>query len=208
MNLVLLGAPGSGKGTQSEFIEKEFDVVQVSTGNLFRDNVKRKTPLGLEAEKYMNEGNLVPDKVVENMLADKLNELASKNQGFMLDGFPRTLKQAEFLHNYMKNAGLNLDHVLYLSVPDEEIIKRLSKRMTCKSCGKIHNQDYKVCPECGGELYKRDDDNEETIKKRLNVFHENNSELLKFYSEKGLLIEIKALGNIDDIFAEIKRKLI
>lgn len=201
MRLVLLGAPGSGKGTQCALIKNKFDIVQVSTGDLFRDNVKNNTPLGLQAKKFMDAGQLVPNEIVQNMLASKLDELGDKS--FMLDGFPRTLAQAEFLDDYLARNNKPLNTVIFFDVDDEEIITRLSKRLTCKSCGKIHNQNYSECPSCGGELFKRDDDNEETVKNRLKVFHENNNALLDFYRDKGLLHVIKAVGSPDVIFERV-----
>lgn len=201
MRLVLLGAPGSGKGTQCALIKNKFDIVQVSTGDLFRDNVKNNTPLGLQAKKFMDAGQLVPNEIVQNMLASKLDELGDKS--FMLDGFPRTLAQAEFLDDYLARNNKPLNAVIFFDVDDKEIITRLSKRLTCKSCGKIHNQNYSECPSCGGELFKRDDDNEETVKNRLKVFHENNNALLDFYRNKGLLHVIKAVGSPDVIFERV-----
>ncbi len=201
MRLVLLGAPGSGKGTQCALIKNKFDIVQVSTGDLFRDNVKNNTPLGLQAKKFMDAGQLVPNEIVQNMLASKLDELGDKS--FMLDGFPRTLAQAEFLDDYLARNNKPLNAVIFFDVDDEEIITRLSKRLTCKSCGKIHNQNYSECPSCGGELFKRDDDNEETVKNRLKVFHENNNALLDFYRDKELLHVIKAVGSPDVIFERV-----
>lgn len=201
MRLVLLGAPGSGKGTQCALIKNKFDIVQVSTGDLFRDNIKNNTPLGLQAKNFMDAGQLVPNEIVQNMLASKLDELGDKS--FMLDGFPRTLAQAEFLDDYLARNNKPLNTVIFFDVDDEEIITRLSKRLTCKSCGKIHNQNYSECPSCGGELFKRDDDNEETVKNRLKVFHENNNALLDFYRDKGLLHVIKAVGSPDVIFERV-----
>ncbi|MBR0203393.1 MAG: adenylate kinase, partial [Synergistaceae bacterium] len=167
MRLVLLGAPGAGKGTQAAFLKERHGLAHISTGDIFRYNLKNQTPLGLEAKKYMDAGELVPDEIVMKMVGEKLSEFAP-DEGFMLDGFPRTVAQAEFLKSKIK-----LDGVVFFKVPDEEIVKRLSSRAVCKDCGnvtsRLHND---KCPSCGGELYTRDDDNEATVRSRLKVYHD------------------------------------
>ena len=187
MRLVLLGAPGAGNGTQAALIKNHHGLAHVSTGDIFRENLKNNTPLGLEAKKYMDAGQLVPDETVMKMVGEKLSEF-KPDEGFMLDGFPRTVAQAEFLESKTK-----LDGVILFNILDEEIIKRLSNRAVCKKCGNITSRlEHDKCPSCGGELYTRDDDNEETIKSRLKVFHEQTEPLIKFYSDRGLLLEVDA----------------
>ncbi len=201
MRLVLLGAPGSGKGTQGGLIKSRHNVVHISTGDILRENVKNHTQLGLEAKKFMDAGQLVPDEVINNMLAGKLDEIGDAS--FMLDGFPRTFEQAQFLDEYLSKNSRPLSAVFYFAVPDQEIIARLSKRLTCKSCGKIFNGDFDSCPACGGEMYKRDDDNENTIRNRLAIFHVNNKSLLEYYAGKNILHEIAASGSPEEIFERV-----
>ena len=204
MRIVLLGAPGSGKGTQAKFLIKHYNAVQVSTGDIFRENLKNNTPLGIQAKKFMDAGNLVPDEIVIKMLSEKLDSLAEGS--FLLDGFPRTKEQAIFLDDYLKKTNRPLDLVLYFKVPDEVIIDRLSSRSTCRNCGKIFGKEVNVsqkCPECNGELYKRDDDNEITVRNRLKVFHENNDSILEYYSGCNILREIDGNRLPDEIFSSI-----
>ncbi|MBQ7577878.1 MAG: adenylate kinase [Synergistaceae bacterium] len=202
MRLVLLGAPGAGKGTQAALLKLEHELEHISTGDIFRHNLKNNTPLGLEAKKFMDAGQLVPDEVVNKMVADTLKNLAP-DKGFMLDGFPRTKAQAEFLDGVAK-----IDGVILFSVPDEEIIKRLTSRGVCKECGNVTNiHEHKTCPSCNGELYVRDDDNEATIRSRLKVFHEQTEPLIKFYGDKGLLFEVNATGTPDEIFSRVQKVL-
>ena len=170
MRLVLLGAPGAGKGTQAALIKERHGLAHVSTGDIFRENLKNSTPLGLEAKKYMDAGQLVPDETVMKMVGEKLAEFAA-DEGFMLDGFPRTVAQAEFLEGKTK-----LDGVILFNVDDEAIVKRLSSRAVCKDCGNVTTRlEHDKCPSCGGELYTREDDNEQTVRSRLKVFHSRQS---------------------------------
>ena len=201
MKLVLLGAPGAGKGTQAVFLKDRHGLVHISTGDILRQNVKEATPLGLEAKKYMDSGQLVPDEVVMNMMKAKLESLGSA-KGFMLDGFPRTVKQAEFLETIT-----DLDAVVMFTVSDDDIVKRLMNRAVCRSCGAITNWDHAKCPSCGGELYRRADDNEATIRSRLKVFHEQTEALIEFYRAKKLLIEIDATGMPEEIFERVQKLL-
>ena len=196
MKLVLLGAPGAGKGTQAVFLKDKHGLAHISTGDILRANIKDGTPLGLEAKRYMDAGELVPDEVVMNMMKAKLAELG--DAGFMLDGFPRTVKQAEFLESIT-----DLDGVILFKVSDDDIVKRLMNRAVCRSCGCITTWDNAKCPSCGGELYRRADDNEETIRSRLKVFHEQTEALIEFYRSRRKLLEVDATGLPEEIFSRV-----
>ena len=198
MRLVLLGAPGAGKGTQAVLLKERHNLAHISTGDIFRQNLKDNTPLGLEAKKFMDAGQLVPDEIVMKMVGGKLSEF-KPGEGFMLDGFPRTVAQAEFLETQTK-----LDGVIMFKVPDEAIVKRLTSRAVCKNCGNVTNiHEHDKCPACGGELYRRDDDNEQTIRERLRVYHEQTEALVDFYRARNLLLEIDATGMPDEVFARV-----
>lgn len=197
MKLVLLGAPGAGKGTQAVFLKERHGLAHISTGDILRHNLKQGTPLGLEAKKYMDKGELVPDEVVMKMIGERLDSL-KPDEGFMLDGFPRTVKQAEFLESKTK-----IDGVIMFIVSDDDIVKRLLNRAVCRSCGAITNWNNSKCPSCGGELYRRADDNEETIRSRLKVFHEQTEALIEFYRARNLLLEIDATGMPEEIFERV-----
>ena len=198
MRLVLLGAPGAGKGTQAAFLKEKHNLAHISTGDIFRHNLKNQTPLGLEAKKYMDAGQLVPDEIVMKMVGEKLSEFAD-NEGFMLDGFPRTVAQAEFLETKTK-----LDGVVLFNIDDEVIVKRLLSRAVCKDCGNVTNiHEHDKCPTCGGELYRRDDDNEETVRSRLKVFHDQTEPLIDFYRARNLLLDIDATGKPEEVFARV-----
>ncbi len=197
MKLVLLGAPGAGKGTQAVFLKERHGLAHISTGDILRHNLNQGTPLGLEAKKYMDKGELVPDEVVMQMIGERLDSL-KPDEGFMLDGFPRTVKQAEFLESKTK-----IDGVIMFTVSDDDIVKRLLNRAVCRSCGAITNWDNDKCPSCGGELYRRADDNEETIRSRLKVFHEQTEALIEFYKARKLLLEVDATGMPEEIFERV-----
>ena len=202
MRLVLLGAPGAGKGTQAVLLKERHNLAHISTGDIFRQNLKDNTPLGLEAKKFMDAGQLVPDEIVMKMVGGKLAEF-KPDEGFMLDGFPRTVAQAEFLETQTK-----LDSVIMFKVSDEAIVKRLTSRAVCKECGNVTNiHEHDRCPACGGELYRRDDDNEETIRERLRVYHEQTEALVDFYRARGLLIEIDASGMPEEVFSRVVETL-
>ena len=202
MRLVLLGAPGAGKGTQAALLKERYGLAHVSTGDIFRENLKNSTPLGLEAKKYMDAGQLVPDETVMKMVGAKLEELENSN-GFMLDGFPRTVAQAEFLEGKVK-----LDGVILFNVDDEAIVKRLSSRAVCKDCGNITTRlEHDKCPSCGGELYTREDDNENTVRSRLKVFHDQTEPLVKFYSDRNLLLEVDASKKPEEVFESVVKLL-
>ncbi|MBQ3627207.1 MAG: adenylate kinase [Synergistaceae bacterium] len=216
MRLVLLGAPGAGKGTQAAFLRERNEGVHISTGDIFRKNLKEETPLGLEAKKYMDQGALVPDELVLKMVSARLSENDAAEAGFLLDGFPRTVAQAEFLEKFLSEHGKKLDAVLLFGVDDELLVSRLSNRRTCKACGGIFNllamnahDDKHKCPSCGGELYQRDDDNEEVIRKRLKVFHEQTEPLIDFYKNKGLLkvVNAEAADTPEMVYDRVKAAL-
>ena len=202
MRLVLLGAPGAGKGTQAAFLKERYGLAHISTGDLFRFNLKNQTPVGLEAKKFMDAGQLVPDEIVMRMIDEKLSGFKN-DEGFMLDGFPRTVAQAEFLETKTK-----IDGVILFHIDDEVIVKRLTSRAVCKDCGNVTNiNEHDKCPSCSGELYRRDDDNETTIRSRLKVFHEQTEPLIGFYRAKNLLLEINADGKPEEVFASVVKLL-
>lgn len=209
MRLVLLGAPGSGKGTQAEILAKNFSLAKISLGDILRAEVKNNTPLGKEVSMYMEKGVLVPDetikKVIENYLA--------KNKDFILDGFPRNLAQAEMLDNILASLGESLTAVIYFEIEREKIIERISGRRICPKCGAVYHiknmppQKEGVCDVCGTELVKRVDDNEETINKRWEVFWQLGAPLIDYYKQKGLLLAVDANKEKDEVFSEIKAKI-
>lgn len=207
MRLVLLGAPGSGKGTQAALLKERHGCVHVSTGDIFRKNLKEETPLGLLARAYMDKGALVPDEVVLDMVSGRLLEPDMK-AGFLLDGFPRNLAQAEFLDRFLEGQNLGLDAVILFGIEDEILVRRLSNRRTCRSCGSIFNLltlegDGLVCPSCEGELYQRDDDVESVIRNRLRVFHEQTKPLIDWYENKGLLEILDASRAPETVYGDI-----
>jgi adenylate kinase len=204
MRVVLVGAPGAGKGTQAKYIARHFDIPAISTGDIFRANLAAKTDLGLEAKRYMDAGDLVPDEVTIGIVRDRLAQ-DDVDGGFLLDGFPRTVPQAEALNAMLAELGKPLDVVLELQVDDEEVIRRLSGRRTCRTCGHIWHLEFDppktegVCDIDGGELFQRDDDKPETIQRRLDVYNEQTAPLVEFYTDLGLLSSIQALGKVDEI---------
>jgi adenylate kinase len=204
VRLVLVGPPGAGKGTQAEFIAAHLSVPKISTGDLFRYNVGQGTPLGLEAKKYMDSGQLVPDEVTINMVKDRLAE-SDATDGFLLDGFPRNVPQAKVLYDMLKDLGVTIDIVLELVVDNDEVVRRLSGRRTCRGCGKIWHIEFDptrikdVCDRCGGDLFQRDDDKPETIQNRLAVYDEQTSPLVGFYAEQSKLVGIDATGPVEDV---------
>ena len=204
MRLVLVGPPGAGKGTQAEFIAAHLAAPKISTGDLLRFKVGQGTPLGVEAKKYMDAGQLVPDEITINMVRQRLAEPDAVD-GFLLDGFPRNVPQAEVLDDMLKELGVKIDVVLELVVEDDEVIRRLSGRRTCRGCGKIWHVEFDpttvdgVCDRCDGQLFQRDDDKPETIAKRLEVYHEQTEPLVDFYSAQGKLVGIDATGPVEDV---------
>jgi adenylate kinase len=204
MRLVLVGAPGAGKGTQAKFVAKHFSVPAISTGDIFRANIAAKSELGREAKRYMDAGDLVPDEVTIGIVRDRLSQDDTAG-GFLLDGFPRTLAQAEALRDNLDDLGTPLDVVLELQVDDDEVVRRLSGRRTCRQCGHVWHLEFDppakegVCDIDGGELFQRDDDQPETIRRRLEVYAEQTAPLVGFYENAGLLRSITAQGPVDEI---------
>jgi len=214
MRIVLLGGPGSGKGTQAKKLVEKLSIPQISTGDIFRAALKEGTPMGLKAKTYMDKGELVPDEVVIGVVEERLGK-PDLDKGYMLDGFPRTLAQAEALDKILSNQSKNIDHAVLVDVPDEELVGRLSGRRTChnSACGAMFHVMFNppkkegVCDACGSELYQRDDDQEATIRERLGVYNRQTSPLIDFYDKKGLLRRVKGVGPIDQIFASIEKVL-
>jgi adenylate kinase len=208
MRLVLLGAPGAGKGTQAKILLEKYGIPQISTGDLLRAAVAAGTALGKEAKSYMDKGELVPDSVVLGMVEERLKQDDCK-KGYILDGFPRNTKQAEALDNMLSSLNMPLTAALSVDVPFEDLMKRLTGRRTCKACGQMYNVYFNppkkegVCDKCGGELFQRDDDKEETIKKRLEVYNAQTAPLIDYYGKKGILKSVAGTGSIDEIFKRV-----
>lgn len=209
MNLVLLGPPGSGKGTQARMMIERYNIPQISTGEILRAAVIKGTPLGREAKRYMDQGKLVPDEVVVGIVRERL-KASDCTGGFILDGFPRTLPQ-EALNAALGNMGREIDHVVSIEADNEELIKRLTGRRTCRSCGAMYHIAFDpptrdgVCDKCGGELYQRDDDKEETIRARLQVYEDQTAPLIEYYRKQGLLRSVDGVGEIGEIFQKIMK---
>ena len=203
-----MGPPGGGKGTQAKYLVDNFSIPQISTGDMLRENVKNKTSLGKEAQKFMMDGQLVPDSIILDMIAKRLDERDCSN-GYILDGFPRTIPQAEGLDNLLDGMNQKLDYVVVMDVPDSLIITRLSNRRSCKECGHVYNLIFDPpanigkCNECSEELYLRDDDNPATIQERLTVFHQHTEPVIKYYSNQDITRVIDSKGSIDAIRTEI-----
>jgi len=206
--VVLLGPPGAGKGTQAKLLQDKFGVCQISTGDILRKAVAEQTALGKEASQYIDRGALVPDSVIVDLVATRLQEKDCEN-GFILDGFPRTIPQAESLDAILKQRGIGLNSVLSVQVPKDVIIERLAGRRTCRSCGALSHVTHSpakktgICDRCGGELYQRDDDREETIAHRLKVYDDQTAPLLNYYRGQGLLRAIDGVGTVDEIRARV-----
>lgn len=208
MNLVLLGPPGSGKGTQAERLKEQLGLPHVASGDLFRENVGNETGLGLLAKGYMDRGQLVPDDVTIAMVRERLQQ-PDCDDGVILDGFPRTLAQALALDKMLAGTGRALAGVLYINLPDEETVRRLSGRWICGQCQTPYHAVFSppaeegVCDECGGELYQRDDDRPETVRARLRVYHEQTAPLIDYYRRAGLLVEVDGAGDIEAVSAAL-----
>ena len=205
MNIVLLGAPGAGKGTQATAICKRYGIPHISTGDIFRKNIKDKTPIGIVAKGYIDRGQLVPDEVTIEIVKGRIEEADCK-KGFLLDGFPRTVAQAEAL------GGITvIDAVIDIHVPLERLTKRLTGRRVCKDCGESYHIDYlngdNSCGKCGGELIQRADDNEETVKNRLDVYTKQTSPLVNYYKDRGVLVNIDGDGDINEVFEAIVKEI-
>ncbi|GAT66416.1 adenylate kinase [Planomonospora sphaerica] len=203
MRLVLVGPPGAGKGTQAQFIASNLSIPKISTGDIFRANVSGGTELGKLAKEYMDRGDLVPDEVTIAMVRDRLSEDDARD-GFLLDGFPRNVPQAEILKKMLAEFGVALDVVLELVVDEEEVVRRLAGRRTCGQCGRIWHVDFDdkkddICDACGGSLYQRDDDKEETVRRRLEVYQEQTAPLVSFYAEEKILVGVEAAGPVEEV---------
>ncbi|MFQ5736812.1 MAG: adenylate kinase [Thermodesulfobacteriota bacterium] len=208
MNLILLGAPGAGKGTQGKNLSERFSIPQISTGDILRANVRTRTPLGLKAREYMDKGTLVPDDVVVGMVSERIRD-ADCEKGFILDGFPRNLSQAEVLRDMLSGLGEKIDHVIGIVVDRKELVRRLSGRRVCRKCGASYHVIFNppvnigMCDACGSEIYQRDDDKEETIEARLKVYEQETYPLIEYYSGKGLYIPVDGIGTVDNITKNI-----
>ena len=199
MRLVLVGPPGAGKGTQAQFLAAHYSIPHIATGDIFRANLKAGTELGNKAREFMDRGELVPDVITNEMVAARLEEADAVN-GFLLDGWPRNVAQAEVLRAMMLDKKTPLNAVLEFSLPDDEIVGRLSSRRTCRDCG-APSVGVDKCPTCGGEVYQREDDKAEVIKRRLEVYAEQTAPIITFYRNEGLLISISASGSVEEITA-------
>lgn len=212
MRLILVGPPGAGKGTQATFIKDEFKIPHISTGDIFRQNLRDNTPLGLEARKYMNEGKLVPDELTIELVKNRLLEDDCKN-GYLLDGFPRTINQAKALDNFLEERGESLDAVIDIEVDTNSLLERITGRRMCKDCGSsYHTKFYPpkkegVCDKCGGELYQREDDREEAVLKRIGVYEEETSPLVHYYKEKGKLLVIDGNKSMEEVTKSVLNSL-
>ena len=208
MKIIMLGAPGAGKGTQAKKIAEKYQIPHISTGDIFRANIKEGTELGKQAKTYMDQGLLVPDELTVNLVIDRVEHDDCKN-GYVLDGFPRTIPQAEALDKALNGLGEHLDYALNVDVPDENIVKRMAGRRACISCGATYHVVYAapktegICDVCGSELVLRDDDKPETVKNRLNVYHEQTQPLIDFYTEKGVLKTVDGTVPMEEVFAAI-----
>jgi adenylate kinase len=212
IRVVLLGPPGAGKGTQAKLLQEMFEACQISTGDILRKAVAEQSPLGKEAASYINSGALVPDKVILNLVAERIKEKDCE-KGFLLDGFPRTIAQADGLQQILKPLGLQLDRVLSVQVPPQIIVERLSGRRTCKDCGAMYHvvfgpsKNDGVCDNCGGHLYQRDDDRAETIKTRLKVYENQTAPLIDYYCQQGVLRNIDGVGSVEQIRGRVVEAL-
>lgn len=209
MKIIMLGAPGAGKGTQAKMIAENHKLPHISTGDIFRANIKEGTELGKEAKTYMDEGKLVPDELTVRILLDRVAKDDCKN-GYVLDGFPRTIPQAEVLEKELDKLGDKVDFAINVDVPDENIVNRMSGRRACLKCGATYHIKHVppkkegICDVCGSELVLRDDDKPETVKKRLDVYHEQTQPLIDFYSKRGVLKTVNGDADPKDVFAAIE----
>jgi adenylate kinase len=208
----MLGAPGAGKGTQAQLLSKAYNIPQISTGDILRMNIKNETDLGKKAKEYMDKGLLVPDELVVEIVKDRLTQDDCKN-GFILDGFPRTIPQAKALDEALDHMGIKLDRAVNVHVPDEKIIIRMSGRRVCPQCGASYHIEFKkpakenICDECSSDLIQRDDDKEETVRKRLEIYHEQTQPLIEYYQNKGILTTVDGVGEVEEISNRIKEAL-
>lgn len=212
MNIILFGAPGAGKGTQAVELVKNYKLTHISTGEMFREAIAKQTEMGKLANSYISKGNLVPDEVTVGLVKERLAQEDCKN-GFILDGFPRTLPQAECLDKICEELNIKIDYVIDIEVSKEDVIERLSARRVCRSCGASFHLIFNkptvdgVCDECGGELYTRKDDNKESVAVRINAYQVQTMPLINYYKNKGILLEINGQQDINDVTKEIVNKL-
>lgn len=208
MNLMVFGAPGAGKGTQAKFLIEKYDIPQISTGDILRAAIADKTDMGMEAKNFMDAGKLVPDSTIIGIIKDRLAQDDCK-KGFILDGFPRTLGQAEALKELMANMNISLDKVISLNVPDELIVGRITGRRVCSSCGASFHVDFNpskvedVCDYCESELIIRKDDNAETVKSRLGAYHDQTAPLISFYTDMGVMVELDGTKDVSEVTADM-----
>ena len=212
MKIIMLGAPGAGKGTQAKKIAAKYDIPHISTGDIFRANIKNGTELGNKAKTYMDQGLLVPDELVVDLVVDRVQQDDCKN-GYVLDGFPRTIPQAEALDAALAKLGQKVDYAINVEVPDENIVNRMSGRRACVDCGATYHIVHiptkveGICDRCGSELILRDDDKPETVKKRLAVYHEQTQPLIDYYNDKKVLVEVDGTKDMNDVFTDIVKIL-
>ena len=212
MKIIMLGAPGAGKGTQAKMIADKYSIPHISTGDIFRANIKNGTELGNKAKTYMDQGLLVPDELVVDLVVDRVAQEDCAN-GYVLDGFPRTIPQAESLDAALEKLGSKVDFAINVEVPDENIINRMSGRRACVACGATYHIVHiptkveGICDRCGKELILRDDDKPETVKKRLDVYHEQTQPLIDYYNGKEVLVEVDGTQDMNDVFADIVKIL-
>ncbi len=208
MKIIMLGAPGAGKGTQAKKIAAKYNIPHISTGDIFRANIKNGTELGKKAKTYMDQGMLVPDELTVDLIIDRIHKEDCKN-GYVLDGFPRTIPQAEALDHALSALNEKVDHAIEVNVPDENIVKRMSGRRACLNCGATYHIVHaptkveNICDTCGGELILRDDDKPETVLKRLGVYHSQTKPLIDYYKEEGILTTVDGTAALDDVFKAI-----
>ncbi len=210
--MIIMGGPGAGKGTQAKLLQEKFQVPHISSGDLLRNNVKRKTALGVQARRYMDRGELVPDEILLGAIEERLRR-DDCARGFILDGFPRTVAQADALAAMLERMGTKIDSVVSITVPRDDLVKRLSGRRTCRDCGAMYHiifdppSNPNMCNKCNGELYQRDDDHEDTILARLEVYEGSTAPLLAAYRQRGLLRDIDGTGTQDQVFERILRQV-
>lgn len=212
MRIIMLGAPGAGKGTQAIKIAEKYSIPHISTGDILRANIKEKTELGQKAKAYIDQGLLVPDELVVDLVIDRINQ-EDCTSGYVLDGFPRTIPQAESLSSALAEMGQSIDYAVNVEVPDENIVQRMSGRRACVACGATYHivyaptQEADVCDHCHSQLILRDDDKPETVQKRLNVYHEQTQPLIDYYAGKNVLLNVDGTKDIEDVFVEIVQVL-
>ena len=213
MKIIMLGAPGAGKGTQAKMIAEKYSIPHVSTGDIFRANIKNGTELGMRAKAYMDEGRLVPDELTVELLLDRVADEDCRN-GYVLDGFPRTIPQADVLTEALAKTGDKVDYAINIDVPDENIVRRMSGRRACPGCGATYHIEHippkkeGICDVCGQKLVQRDDDKPETVLKRLGVYHEQTQPLIDYYEKEGVLRNVDGTRSLEEVFSDIVKLLV